>query len=323
MSMPPLYALRAFETAARLGSFSRAAASLNVTPGAVSRHVSGLESWFECRLFLRHGPKVTLTDAGYQLAKALDQSFSSIERACQALRRQAGKLRLKAPSTLSMRWLLDVLQLFRQQHQRPEIEMSSLWMDRDSVDFTQEPFDCAILLGNGNFGDENHGCLLFAEWLIPLCAPGMMEQARQDLSACTLIHPSTDRRDWRRWLQHDDRLAPNIDRGIVFDTLEQGTMAAMSGHGVSIGDLLLNLPAIRAGLLALPFSTAIATGESYYFVWPKNTLCPQPIALLHRFLNQHIPGPLPDDIIRLGEAPGLQNVDRRHQQIARRAPDHC
>lgn len=97
----------------------------------------------------------------------------------------------------------------------------------------------------------------------------------------------------------------------------------MSGHGVSIGDLLLNLPAIRAGLLALPFSTAIATGESYYFVWPKNTLCPQPIALLHRFLNQHIPGPLPDDIIRLGEAPGLQNVDRRHQQIARRAPDHC
>ena len=80
-------------------------------------------------------------------------------------------------------------------------------------------------------------------------------------------------------------------------------MAAMSGHGVSIGDLLLNLPAIRAGLLALPFSTAIATGEGYYFVWPKNTLSPQPIALLQRFLNQHIPGPLPADVIRQGAAP--------------------
>lgn len=136
--MPPLYALRAFETAARLGSFSQAAAALHVTPGAVSRHVSTLESWFACRLFVRHGPKVTLTDAGYQLAKALNESFSSIDRACQTLRRQAGKLRLKAPSTLTMRWLLDVLQQFRQQHQRPEVEMSSLWMDRDSVDFTQE-----------------------------------------------------------------------------------------------------------------------------------------------------------------------------------------
>ena len=303
MTMPPLYALRAFETAARLGSFSKAAAALNVTPGAVSRHVSTLESWFECRLFLCHGPKVTLTDSGTQLAKALEESFLSIERACRALRRQAGKIRLKAPSTLTMRWLLDVLQLFRQQHQRPEVEMSSLWMDRDSVDFTQEPFDCAILLGDGNFGEENNRSLLFAEWLIPLCAPGMVAQARQNLAACTLIHPSTDRRDWRRWLQHDERPAPNIAQGIVFDTLEQGTMAAMSGHGVSIGDLLLNLPAIRAGLLALPFSTAIATGEGYYFVWPKNTLSPQPIALLQRFLNQHIPGPLPADVIRQGAAP--------------------
>lgn len=322
MSMPPLYALRAFETAARLGSFSKAAAALHVTPGAVSRHVSTLEAWFECQLFIRHGPKVMLTDAGYQLAKALEESFMSIERACQALRRQAGKLRLKAPSTLTMRWLLDVLQQFRQQHQRPEVEMSSLWMDRDSVDFAQEPFDCAILLGEGHFGDNNVCHLLFAEWLIPLCAPSMRHKARQDLTACTLIHPSTDRRDWRRWLQYYDQLAPNIAQGIVFDTLEQGTMAAMSGHGVSIGDLLLNLPAIRAGLLALPFSTAIATGEGYYLVWPKNTLSPQPIALLLDFLNQHIPGPLPDDIIRRGQEPELQNVDRGNQQIARGTPDH-
>jgi DNA-binding transcriptional LysR family regulator len=86
--------------------------------------------------FTRQGPKVTLTDAGRQLASALAENFSSID-GLPGLRHQAGKLRLKAPSTLSMRWLLDVLQLFRQQHQRPEIEMSSLWMDRDSVDFTR------------------------------------------------------------------------------------------------------------------------------------------------------------------------------------------
>ena len=305
MSMPPLYALRAFETAARLGSFSKAAAALHVTPGAVSRHVSTLEAWFECQLFFRHGPKVTVTDAGQQLAKALEESFSAIDRACQTLRRQAGKLRLKAPSTLTMRWLLDVLQQFRQQHQRPEVEMSSLWMDRDCVDFAQEPFDCAILLGDGNFGDDNVCSLLFAEWLIPLCAPGMQQKALQDLATCTLIHPSTDRRDWRRWLQYcgQQQQQPNISQGLVFDTLEQGTMAAMSGHGVSIGDLLLNLPAIRAGLLALPFSTAVATGEGYYMVWPKNTLNSQPIALLHDFLHQHVPESLSDSITRQGQAP--------------------
>lgn len=75
MTMPPLYALRAFETAARLGSFSKAAAALNVTPGAVSRHVSTLESWFECRLFLRHGPKVTLTDSGNSAGESAGGEF--------------------------------------------------------------------------------------------------------------------------------------------------------------------------------------------------------------------------------------------------------
>ncbi|MCQ4005335.1 LysR family transcriptional regulator, partial [Klebsiella pneumoniae] len=37
--MPPLYALRAFEVAARFGSFTRAAQSLFITQSAVSRHV--------------------------------------------------------------------------------------------------------------------------------------------------------------------------------------------------------------------------------------------------------------------------------------------
>ena len=59
----------------------------------------------------------------------------------------------------------------------------------------------------------------------------------------------------------------------------------------------------RAGLLALPFSTAVATGEGYYLVWPKNTLNSQPIALLHDFLHQHVPESLPDSITRQGQAP--------------------
>lgn len=50
MSLPPLYALRAFEVAARLNSFSKAAETLNITPGAVSRHVRTLELWFDCEV---------------------------------------------------------------------------------------------------------------------------------------------------------------------------------------------------------------------------------------------------------------------------------
>ena len=149
MSLPPLYALRAFEVAARLNSFSKAAEVLNITPGAVSRHVRTLEMWFDCELFKRQGPRVEVSDAGRILAGQLSESFSNIEWACRAFKSENHLLRLKAPSTLTMRWLLDVLKSFRENHAKPKIEIASVWMDFDTVDFSREPYDCAILLGNG------------------------------------------------------------------------------------------------------------------------------------------------------------------------------
>ena len=77
MSLPPLYALRAFEVAARLNSFSKAAETLNITPGAVSRHVRTLELWFDCELFKRQGPRVEVTEAGRVLAGQLIAPFFS------------------------------------------------------------------------------------------------------------------------------------------------------------------------------------------------------------------------------------------------------
>ena len=66
--LPPLYALLAFEAAARLGSFTQAAQSLCITQSAVSRHVKTLEEHLGCRLFERSGSRLALTDTGRRLA---------------------------------------------------------------------------------------------------------------------------------------------------------------------------------------------------------------------------------------------------------------
>src|SRR6185295_11793037 len=52
-SMPPLETLRAFEVAARSGSFSAAAEKLNLTHGAVSRQIAKLEAWLGLKVFDR------------------------------------------------------------------------------------------------------------------------------------------------------------------------------------------------------------------------------------------------------------------------------
>lgn len=65
--LPPLNAIKAFEAAARLGSFTRAAEELNVTHGAVSRQIRLLEDWLGVRLFLRTSRNAVPTQAGSEL----------------------------------------------------------------------------------------------------------------------------------------------------------------------------------------------------------------------------------------------------------------
>lgn len=296
-AMPPLYALRAFSVAAQMNSFSQAALFLNVTPGAVSRHIRTLETWFECRLFERHGPKITLTDAGQQLAARLYEGFAQLENACQTLRRHHRQLRLKAPSTLTMRWLLNQLSDFRAQHSAPVIEISSVWMDVDTVDFRTEPYDCAILLGDGRFGEHTRCLRVFDEFLIPLCAPTLLAQAQNNLAHCTLIHPSRDRRDWRRWQAATGQFpALDLNGGMLFDTLELGFQAAIGGHGVTVGDLLLSQQLLEQNLLAIPFPQAIKTADSYWLVWPKDSPRTSNIEMLGEFLLARAPSSVPPGI---------------------------
>lgn len=291
--MPPLYALRAFEAAARLGSFTEAGLSLCITQSAVSRHVRTLEQSLGCQLFERRGPRLSLTDAGRVLAQELKVGFRTIENACVAVSRQEGALRLKAPTTLTMRWLLDVLETFRLDQPQARVQLTSAWMDLDAVDFDGEPFDCAVLLGNGSFAPDWKHLKLFDEWLVPVCAPALLGDQPWDaarLASADLIHPSRDCRDWRRWLERVG-LGQTIawQQGKLFDTLELGISAAAQGHGVSIGDLALVAADLRRGTLALPFDRAVRSGDSYYLVWPARGDRHPVLARLKDYLLAHLP----------------------------------
>jgi len=271
--LAPLYALRAFEAAARHGSFTRAADELAITQSAVSHHVRTLEQHFACRLFERQGRNLQLTEPARLLLPGLRDGFDALERACTTLRADDAVLRLKAPSTLTMRWLLARLSRFRLQNADIEVQLTSAWMDVDKVDFQHEPFDCAVLLGNGEFPDEWGSTLLFAEWLIPVCAPEAAQDGPWDLArlqGAELVHPTPDRRDWRQWLQAMG-LAEQVPLkgGQVFDTLELGMVAAARGYGVSIGDLVLVAEDVAQGRLGLPWPCAVPSGSSYYLVWPR------------------------------------------------------
>ncbi|WP_194788497.1 LysR substrate-binding domain-containing protein [Pseudomonas sp. UFMG81] len=287
-----LHALRAFEVASRYGSFTRAAQELALTQGAVSHHIKTLEALFGCDLFERRGPRLRLTEHGRLLAQELKVGFKIIENACALLRQDRYGLRLKAPSTLSVRWLLRALDGFKKVDNSCPVQLSSVWMDIDAVDFYSEPYDCAILLGNGRFPAEVESLKLFDEWLIPVCHPDYLPGPSPELAAlerCELLHPSPDRRDWRRWLARLDAREIGIDRGQVFDTLDQGISAAQQGLGISVVDLMLASTDLAAGHLVTPFPQAVASGDGYYMTWLKASPKAAQMHKLRDFLLARVP----------------------------------
>ena len=290
--LPPLYALRAFEAAARHSSFTRAAEELSITQSAVSRHMRTLEDHFACRLFKRSGRNLQLTEAARLLLPGIREGFSALERACSTLRAEDDILRMKAPSTLTMRWLLARLSRFRHLQPGNEVQLTSAWMDVDAVDFNQEPFDCAVLLSNGHFPAEWEASYLFPELLIPVGAPNLLNDQPWDvarLAATELLHPTPDRRDWRSWLERMGLSEQvSLKGGQVFDTLELGMIAAARGYGVSMGDLLMVAEDVAQGRLSLPWPTAVASGENYYLVWPKTRPGGERLRRLSDFLQSEV-----------------------------------
>src|SRR5215469_11767866 len=117
--LPPLNAIKAFEAAARLGSFARAAEELNVTHGAVSRQIRLLEDWLGTGLFLRTSRNAVPTRAGADLLVEAGPALDRLATAAFSLQngaRASGLLHISALPTFAMRWLIPRLPEFQREH---------------------------------------------------------------------------------------------------------------------------------------------------------------------------------------------------------------
>ena len=207
--LPPLSALRAFEVAARLKSFSKAADELNVTPAAISHQIHALEADLGIRLFDRRNRAVEPTASARLLLPDLSAAFAGIQTAVRRLRahNDTGMLNVTASPSIAAKWL--VLRLHRFQAQWPEIDVRISTSD-DLVDLTKGEFDLAIRYGTGRYPGLGVELLLQNE-VFPACSPRLLEagpslRTPQDLLQHQLIHDQAVDRDplaptWTMWLK--------------------------------------------------------------------------------------------------------------------------
>ncbi|EHK66129.1 LysR substrate-binding domain-containing protein [Achromobacter arsenitoxydans] len=262
----PLSALRAFEAAARLGSFKAAALELAVTPTAVSHQIRGLEAATGLALFDRQVRKVSLTDAGMQLYPVLRDGFDTFEATLARLiqQRTRAQVSISATNAFTVKWLVPRMADFRRQH--PDIDLQ-LQASDDLVDLRSTTVDIAIRYGRGPYPGLATKPL-FTDRFAPVANPRLGVASPEDLARVPLIRfdwkrPQPDNPTWERWFAVAGRSQPQQASQLRFSDEGHAIQAAVAGHGIALVSLALIKDELEAGHLVQPFGPAI-DGHTYH-----------------------------------------------------------
>jgi LysR family glycine cleavage system transcriptional activator len=289
--LPPLNALRAFEAAGRLLSFTKAAEELSITPSAVSHQIRGLEAYLGVRLFRRTSRALMLTDQGQAYLPALRDAFDAMHAATARLaaRQAAGPLNVSLLSSFAVRWLIPRLPRFQALH--PEIEVRLSTTVR-VVDFRREDVDCAIRHGRGHWPGLAAD-LLLGEDIFPVCSPNLLAGPKplrepRDLAHHTRFRTMAGSDDWRIWLTAAGITDIDPEQGPTFENSDMALRAAAEGLGVAMASSALVEEDLRKGRLVAPFDVKLTSGSGYYFVVPEDRLDQPKIAAFRNWLLAEI-----------------------------------
>ncbi|ANO33504.1 transcriptional regulator GcvA [Vibrio breoganii] len=266
--LPPLKSLKVFEAAARHLSFTRAAEELFVTQAAVSHQVKALEEYLGLKLFRRRNRSLLLTEEGQSYFLDIKDIFTSLSEATDKVleRSEKGSLTISLQPSFAIQWLVPRLADFNEQE--PDIDVRIKAVDMDDGSLTDD-VDVAIYYGRGNW----HGLRadkLYQEYLIPLCAPRLLDGVKplgslSDLSKHTLLH-DTSRKDWKQFARQHHLEGINVNHGPIFSHSTMVLQAAVHGQGIALGNNVLAQPEIEAGRLISPFDEVLVSKNAFYVV---------------------------------------------------------
>ncbi len=278
-SLPPLTSLRTFEAAARLGSFTRAARELHVTPAAVSHQIRGLEEYLGITLFRRTTRRLVLTAQASAAAESLHEAFERMGQGVELLRSsgQGGTLSVSATPAFATRWLVARLARFQKQHPRIQLNIKA---SPSPVDFDQDDVDVAIRIGRGAF-DGVVATKLFNEWMAPVASPAFLRKhplrRPADIAKSPLLHDGSMRRagrpqGWQEWFKAAGVPQADIRHGSHFDDGHLALQAAAAGGGVALGRLVYAVDDLAAKRLRIAFAPVIKMDIAYYLLIPEQRI---------------------------------------------------
>lgn len=224
----PLTALRALESAARLGGFAPAAAELGVTPAAITAQIKGLEARLGLTLFTREVRGVRLTEAGARVVPQLTAAFDALDAAQAALRAEAAPLALTIATLPSIAQLWLRPRLADLERAMPGLAVSITAMEAPPAT-RRDVADIALFFGPGG-----------RDVLVPVAAPGRADAPR--------LSDATWAGDWTVWQRAwPGEVLPGRGSGAMHSLYSLAVEDALAGRGVLMARLSLVAHLMTAG----------------------------------------------------------------------------
>ena len=281
--LPPFFALRALEAAARHRSYSRAAEELAVTHGAVSQQIRRLEAELGARLFERRGNAMIPTPDAQRLALEVARGLDVMKNAVSAFASAAERdpLVVSLDPQFASRWLPARLPRLLAHPAGANLELR---VEERLVNFVTDGADMAIRYGAGQW-DDVEAVHLFREMLFPVCSPAFLKAhalaTPGDLLQAPLLHHT--HRPWLLWFREFGLEAPP-QQGMLFDDSVLLLAAAGEGLGVALARSGLIEQDLRSGRLVRPFQAGIASELGFWIVWRAGSRKLKRIAALRDWL---------------------------------------
>lgn len=273
--LPPLNAVRAFEAAARLGSYVAAAKALHVTQPAIGRHIKLLEDHLQTQLFQRTPRGVVLTADGWRYFEQVSAGLTLIAEASYELtsRAQQRWLRLLVVPGFAARWLRHHLADFRAQY--PDIRIA-LEPNASFQSVSRERADLGIAFGEGaEFAGVREA--LLQPPIFPVCSAEFLHQhgpveTLADLLKCPLLHED-DGYWWALWLQRQG-MRTRLSCEMSYVSADQVIDLALAGAGIALTNVLLVTEELASGRLVRPLPHEVPL-EGYWLLEPVEGLKPE------------------------------------------------
>jgi len=263
--LPSLNGLKAFEAAARTGSFAEAAGELNVSPAAISRLVRLLEERLGVSLFERGANRLMLTEKGRAYQRGLTPLFDGISSLTAQVTSapRASALTVGIGPTFAVRWLIPRLGEFRAREPGVDVRIT---MGGAAADFADD-WTCGVKLGAGHWPGLVAEPLFKAE-LTPVCAPALARKLKSpdDLDANAMLRVSHSPGDWPLWLAAAGR-ADLRPQGPELGFYGQAMQAAADGVGVALGVTPYIDDDLAAGRLVAPFDLRTPKNVEWYLIY--------------------------------------------------------